>query len=45
MAEEKKEFNPIEEETVSQEQTEDILEEDDENKPFKPIRSSDLIHS
>lgn len=30
MAEEKKEFNPIEEETVSQEQTEDILEEDDE---------------
>ena len=30
MAEEKKELNPIEEETVSQEQTEDILEEDDE---------------
>ena len=30
MAEEKKEFNPIEEKTVSQEQTEDILEEDDE---------------
>lgn len=30
MAEEKKEFNPIEEETVSQDQTKDILKEDDE---------------
>ena len=30
MAEEKKEFNPMEEESVSQDQTEDILKEDDE---------------
>ena len=28
MAEEKKEFNPMEEESVSQDQTEDILKED-----------------
>ena len=31
MAEEKKEFNPIDEETVSEDQAEEILKEDDEN--------------